>query len=66
MDVHPPKYGTIGFDPWPYFSTAQDESDDRRHGHFVPQNTVLFDVRTCGGGGHGPKEGLPATPPFPL
>ena len=18
MDVHPPKYGTIGFDPWPY------------------------------------------------
>ena len=21
MDVHPPKYGTIGFDPWPYGKT---------------------------------------------
>ena len=21
MDVHPPKYGTIGFDPWPYFGS---------------------------------------------
>jgi len=25
----------------------QDESHDYGHVHFVPQNTVFFDVRTC-------------------
>ena len=32
MDVHPPKYGTIGFDPWPYRSLFMFESNFPWHG----------------------------------
>ena len=36
----------------------QDESHDHGHVHFVPQNTVFFDVRTSGGRRLGQKHGF--------
>ena len=33
MDVHPPKYGTIGFDPWPYGYTGNDSHSHIENGH---------------------------------
>ena len=37
----------------------QDESHDHGHMNFVPQNTVLFDVRTRRGCPRGQMAGLP-------
>ena len=36
----------------------QDQSYDPGHVHFVPQNTVFFDVRTRGGRWRGQEEGF--------
>ena len=39
----------------------QDESHDHGHVHFVPQNTVFFDVRTCRRRRRGQTEGFART-----